>query len=369
MSKAILVTGADGYLGMRVTRKLLASDDAPLMLWVRSADENEFRAKVSIMKDALATPDSRVSFYTGDLSADNCFSSVQGRDVARIIHCAAVTRFNVDAQTAQSVNIDGTRRLLELAAQCPDLECLCYVSSIYASGMQQGTIEEEPIGEEAGFANHYERSKWAAERALIDSGGAIPWSIVRVATVLADDESGHATQQNAVHNTLKLLFYGLMSVVPGLSSTPLYLITGDFATEALVAAVSRGDRQKIYHACYSKDECLTLGEFVDLTHETFERDASFQRRRVLKPLYTDLDAFNLLSDASTGFGDGIMKQALSSVSPFARQLYIEKEVANEQVRHLLGDAYSAPDAAKFVRKTCEFLVASKWGRAPEVAVN
>jgi hypothetical protein len=163
-----------------------------------------------------------------------------------------------------------------------------------------------------------------------------------------------------------------MSVLPGVPSTPLYLITGEFAAEAIYAAADSGKSGEIYHACYSKNECLTLGEFVDIAHETFETDASFKRRRVLKPLYTDLDAFNLLSDAANGFGEGIMKQALASVSPFARQLYIEKDVINDKMRQLIANGYPAylpPEPKSFVRGTCSYLVQSKWGRAAEVAVS
>src|SRR5579871_3951104 len=100
MSKATLITGADGYIGMRVARRLMATGGEPLMLWVRSADRREFDAKVETMKGALAPMNGTVSFHTGDLAKDDCFASLDRCALAKIVHCAAVTRFNVDAQTA-----------------------------------------------------------------------------------------------------------------------------------------------------------------------------------------------------------------------------------------------------------------------------
>jgi nucleoside-diphosphate-sugar epimerase len=371
-SEAILVTGADGYLGSTLARLLLQnSPETALVLWVRSGDRAEFQIKVEKLKAVLncgASDQARVSFATGDLTSEACFDAVDSGTISSIVHSAAVTRFNVDAETAQSVNVMGTKRVVEFAKKCRRLEQLCQVSSVYASGMSAGVVLEDLVDDTSGFANHYEESKHAAERAVIDGGSQLPWTIVRVATIFADDPSGAVTQYNAVHNTLKLLYYGLISVVPGNADTPLYLITGDFAAGAVASVLKHGSKQNIYHACYRRQECTTLGRFVDLAFETFATDPGFKKRRILKPLFTDLEAFNVLSEAvTTGFSDGITKQAISSVAPFARQLFIDKDVKNDKLRQLM-DHYAVPDADELVRRTCKFLCQSKWGRS-EVGVT
>jgi thioester reductase-like protein len=371
-SDAILVTGADGYLGSTLARLLLQhSPEAGLILWIRSGDQSEFESKVERLKAVLecgVSNQKRISFATGDLTSEACFDAVDPGTISNIVHSAAVTRFNVDAQTAQSVNVMGTKRVVEFAKKCRKLEQLCQVSSVYASGMAAGVVSEDVVSDTCGFANHYEQSKYSAEKAIIDDGSGLPWTVVRVATIFADDSSGTVTQYNAVHNTLKLLYYGLISVVPGNADTPLYLITGDFAARAVASVLKHGSKQNIYHACYSREECTTLGNFVDLAFETFETDPGFKKRRILKPLFTDLEAFNVLSEAvTTGFSDGITKQAISSVSPFARQLFIDKDVKNDKLRQIMGN-YVVPNADELVRRTCKFLCQSKWGRS-EVGVT
>ncbi len=368
MVRATLITGSDGYLGSRVTKALLESTDAQLFLWLRASSSSEFEQKKNSMTDILDLRSKdlrRVEFYSGNLTEDGCFATIDPTVVSNIIHLAAVTRFNVDEETARSVNLEGTSRVIEFARNCRNLERLCHVSTVYASGKRSGVIDEEPVTGSDGFANHYERSKWAAEAELIDKCVGIPWSIVRVATVLADDVTGHVSQHNAVHNTLKLLYYGLLSVIPGDASTPLYLVTGEFAADAVIAVLRSGEDSGVYNAAYKRSQCITLGDFVDTAFATFETDSSFKKRRILKPLYADVRSFSMLSEAVTGFGDGIMKQAVSSVSPFAEQLFIDKDVKNDRLLKILPH-YSPPDARDLVAKTCQYLIQTKWGRASEV---
>jgi hypothetical protein len=57
---------------------------------------------------------------------------------------------------------------------------------------------------------------------LIAAGGELPLSVARLATVIADEERGAVTQFNAFHNTLKLFYYGPLSLMPGNPATRLY---------------------------------------------------------------------------------------------------------------------------------------------------
>ena len=113
-----------------------------------------------------------------------------------------------------------------------------------------------------------------------------------MATAIADDEAGRVSHHNAFHNTLKLLFYGLLSVVPGEQDTPLYFVTAEFAAASISELVRSGDLGAIYHVCHSAAESLTLGQLVDLAFERFEREElpeaahpppALLRRRDLRP--------------------------------------------------------------------------------------
>ena len=353
MPGKVLVTGSNGYLGRRLARRLLQTTDAELVLAARAHDAGE-----------LAGFESRVAWTEADLVVDDPFADLDPSSIAVVVHAAAVTRFNVDAETARRVNVEGTRKLLSLAARCPRLERLVLLSTVYASGLHEGTIEETPLDDSAGFANQYERSKWEAERLLLDDAAFrhLPWRICRIATVVADDDSGRVSQQNAVHNTLKLLYYGLLSLVPGRSDVPLYFVTGEFAVEATLAVLRAETDDRVFHVCHTRNESPTLGELIDLAFAAFEESQDFRARRILRPLYSDAESFDLLVGAVQGFGGGIVNQAVSSVAPFARQLFAAKSVDNRRLRAAMP-GYSAPDASELVRRMCASLVRTRWGRA------
>lgn len=356
----VLITGADGYLGKRLARRYLEATSERVLLWVRARGEQESRAKEERFREILDHFPGRAHLCFGDLSDPDPFAAVDGTRVGSILHAAAVTRFNVDRETADRVNVQGTQKLLDFARRCPALTRLGFLSTLYISGLATGRIAEEPVDERPEFANHYERSKWEAEAAIIRSDTGIPWRIFRVATVIADDESGAVTQQNAFHNTLKLLYYGLISLIPGRADTPVYLVTGQFVTDAVLALMQSPGDGRVFHVAHTREESLTLGEIIDIAFEAFGQDEDFVSRRILKPMFADEESFGLLVEAVHSFGGGVVNQAVSSVAPFARQLFVQKDVEN---RRLAGAfAGPAPDARELVRRVCTHLVRTRWGR-------
>jgi len=200
-----LITGASGYVGRRLARHCLDTSDLELVLPVRTA------ARRAEIESVLGPSGHRVRFVAGELDGTECFADLdvtwRGRSTS-IVHAAAVTRFNVDRDLARRVNVEGTAQVLALARRCPGLESFAQVSTVYATGLSEGRLREEPADDSAGFANAYEWSKWAAEQLVIGADD-LPWRILRVATVVADDDTGVVTQYNAFHETLKLCFYGL----------------------------------------------------------------------------------------------------------------------------------------------------------------
>jgi hypothetical protein len=140
-------------------------------------------------------------------------------------------------------------------------------------------------------------------------------------------------QHNAVHNTLKLLYYGLISLMPGFAKTPVYLVTGEEVARSIAQIHKSAPVKKIFNVTHAQDASLTLGALVDLGFNTFNEDANFKARRILKPLFTDEKAFNALVSSVQGFGGQVLAQAVTSIAPFGRQLYITKNMINTNVKN------------------------------------
>ncbi len=335
MAGTVLITGATGYIGGLVAERYAAAGWEVVALNRTSAD-------LSAPSPFAALPDE------------------ERRSITAILHAGAITRFDVEPDLARTVNVEGTEKVVAFARTCPRLESFGMVSTVYATGLRAGRVAEELYDDTPGFANPYERSKWQAEQVVAGTGDALPWRILRVATVIADDRSGRVTQHNAFHETLKLWFHGLLPLVPGNAATPLYLVTGDFVAGA-VETLMRPERRGVFHVAHEPSCSLTLGRAVDVVSEAFEEVDAFRRRRVLRPLLGDEESFELLVGGVGSFGGAMVRGALESVAPFARQLFVAKELDTSRLRGALG-SYQPPDPAELVQRTCEHLVATRWGR-------
>ena len=330
--KEILLTGGTGYIGQNVAARLLKSPDVTMNLWLNAKDESEFGAKKDKILSQFPEEKARLKFSWGTLSEENPFRNVDWSTITSVIHNAALTNFNVKEEDANAVNRDGTIKLLKASKLAPKLEKFTYISTVYASGLKDGDVPEEFMTNEHGFSNHYERSKWECEEYIRTECADIPWEIIRVATVICHDETGLVIQHNAVHNTLKLLYYGLISLMPGFARTPVYLVTGDEVARSVAHLHRNAPVKKIFNLTHSKDASLTLGSLVDLGFGAFSEDPAFKARRILKPLFTDEKAFAALVQSVQGFGGQVLAQAVTSIAPFGRQLYITKNMINTNVK-------------------------------------
>lgn len=360
-----LVTGAGGYLGRRIARRLLAEGGHDLVLAVRT---EAARAELAgDFEPVVAAGRARV--VVADLAEPEPFAALDDglrRRITVIVHSAAVTRFNVERELAERVNVEGTGRVLALARRCPNLERVAHLSTVYATGLRSGVIREEPDDGSAGFANDYEWSKWASEELVVAEGDALPWAVLRVATVVADDDGGAVTQRNAFHETLKLCFHGLLPLLPGDGSTPLYFVTGDAVADLVARLCDPACPGGHHHLAPEAAQALTLDAALDLVFARFGHVEEFRRRGVLRPPLVDQESFDLMMGGVTPFAGSLVRQAMANVAPFARQLYVAKALEHPRLAAALPD-HRWPDPAALVEATVDHLVERRWGRR-DVAV-
>lgn len=355
-----MITGADGHLGRSLAHWFLDNTDDELQLYVRASD----RAQVDCKRVALGrlATNARCRVVGSDLRCGKPFEDISGAGLRSIVHCAAVTDFGVSLERARDVNVEGTARLVEFAASCPRLDRFVFLSSLYAAGLRDETLAEEPFPKPEHFANRYEWSKWQSE-AMLQARKDLPWQVHRIATLLSDDSNGSVRQQNVIHNTLRLFYYGLLSILPGVPDTRIYTTTTGVAVNAIGRLMQAGADHAYFNISDNADNALQLGEFCDRAYAAFMRNPTFARHGILKPRFCDQAAFDVLTSSVEQFG-GTMAQALSSVKPFAPQLFSDKRVDNSAAAGAMPEL----DTPTLVDRVCEQLVAKRWGhRHPEEA--
>jgi dihydroflavonol-4-reductase len=149
-----LVTGATGFVGAAVTRKLRAAG-------------YEVRAMTRADSDRRNLADLDVEITVGDLrDAASLVKAVRGTQI--LFHVAADYRFWVpDPKVMYETNVEGTRRLM-LAAMDAGVERIVYTSSVATLGIppnKQPGREDTPTSID-NMVGPYKRSKFMAEEVV-----------------------------------------------------------------------------------------------------------------------------------------------------------------------------------------------------------
>src|SRR6476620_10680304 len=151
-----LVTGAAGFLGSHVTRQLTARG-ADLRVLLRPSSNNR------------AIADLPLEYVTGDLrdpaSLERALAGVQ-----RVFHVAADYRlWSRRSQDIYDSNVGGTKNLLA-AAKRAGVEQFVYTSTVATIAVDRpehpNEFTDAKLEEMVG---HYKRSKWLAEKEVLDA--------------------------------------------------------------------------------------------------------------------------------------------------------------------------------------------------------
>ena len=151
-----LVTGAAGFLGSHVARQLVARGDEVRVL-LRASSTNRAIADLSL------------EYVTGDLRDPASLERAM-KGVKRVFHVAA--DYRLWAKRSREIydsNVGGTKNLLE-AAKRAGVEQLIYTSTVATIAVDRPQLPNEFTDarlEE--MVGHYKRSKWMAEREVLNA--------------------------------------------------------------------------------------------------------------------------------------------------------------------------------------------------------
>lgn len=145
----ILITGATGYIGRFLTRRLL---DEGYLLFLLTRDR---------LKIPSEFKDKRCKIYEGDIRDSNTLRDIEKVDV--VFHLAADISIHGDRGTLWKINVEGTKNILDLSLKL-GVKKFIFASSIEAVG--PASLNDLPIDETFSPrpANPYGESKLEAEK-------------------------------------------------------------------------------------------------------------------------------------------------------------------------------------------------------------
>lgn len=333
----VLVTGATGLIGGDLVRRWTSpAGSHRIAVLVRD------RARWEAAARRLALPHDAVLAIEGDVTRDGlgltrAARTCLARRATAIVHLAADTTFSRPLEQARAVNRDGTAQLLALAADCPRVARVAYVSTAFVAGRRTGNIPEtaeSAATERIGWVNAYEQSKAEAE-ALVRAARR-DWVILRSSTIACDDVHGAVTQRNAVHQALRLFHDGLAAMIPGVGESALDVVPADYVSDAIARLALRdGVDGETVHLCAGAG-AMPLGELLAECRARWASDAAWRRRGIALPSQADLETWELFTEAVEQTAHPRLRRITRALSHFLPQLALPKRFENRRAAALLG---------------------------------
>jgi nucleoside-diphosphate-sugar epimerase len=184
-SQIVLVTGAFGQVGKRCTEILLHRGRTVIAMDVRS-DRSAAAAA-----DLVATSHAGklIAEYADLTDADAVTAVVERHRPAAIVHLAAIVSppSYRNPRLAHTVNVDGTRHLVEAAQALPEPPLFVFASSAAVYGSRNPYRQPERITGDTPVnpIDQYGEDKVLAEAIIAKSG--LPYTILRLGGVFSPD--------------------------------------------------------------------------------------------------------------------------------------------------------------------------------------
>jgi thioester reductase-like protein len=365
----VLLSGATGFLGMELLARLVEDGDRRVWALVRARSQAEAERRVrrtldSLVRDPEAVAD-RVVPLAGDLMRDGLGVDPRRRDelaeaVDEVIHSAASVSFSLPLEEARAVNVEGTRRMLELAMHVadrgPGLRRFAHVSTAYVAGTYRGSFGEDDLAQGQDFNNTYERSKWEAEQLVRRYAGRLPMQVFRPSIVVGDELSGWTASFNVIYTPLRAYARGTLPAVPARRSAPVDTVPVSHVAQAILALADAGAGRTWQLA--AGPAASTVGELIDRAAELLDQP----RARALPPaLYRRVVHPLLLRRAGPA-----QRRWLESGEVFFPYFATEARFDTDATRAALEAAGvpQVPRLASYLHRLIDFAERARWGKRP-----
>jgi NAD(P)-dependent dehydrogenase (short-subunit alcohol dehydrogenase family) len=248
------VTGASGFIGKRLVKKLLERKNTTVYFLIRAESKKKLPKMMSFWGDDAAK---RCIPIVGDLAKPGLGVSAADKTklkgkVKHFFHLAAVYDMTASAEENEITNVLGTQHAVDLANEIK-AGAFQHMSSIAVAGNYEGVFREDMFDEAKDYLDHpYMRTKHESEH-YVRENCKMPWRAYRPGVVLGDSKTGEIDKIDGPYYFFKLIQRMRQMLPPwmpalGIEGGRVNMVPVDFVVNATDhIAHAKGHDKKAFH--------------------------------------------------------------------------------------------------------------------------
>ena len=249
------VTGASGFIGKRLVKKLLERKGSIIYFLIRAESKKKLPKMMSFWG---VDADKRCIPIVGDLAkpalgvsaADK--TKLKAAKLKHFFHLAAVYDMTATAEENEITNVAGTHHAVALANDIKASQ-FNHMSSIAVAGNYEGVFREDMFDEAKDYLDHpYMKTKHDSEQYVRENCN-MPWRVYRPGVVLGDSKTGEIDKIDGPYYFFKLL-QRMRQIMPpwmpalGVEGGRMNMVPVDFVVNATDhIAHAKGNDRKAFH--------------------------------------------------------------------------------------------------------------------------
>ena len=302
-NKVVFLTGATGLVGSYLLKMLIKANYKIYVLARRKGEKSPVdRVKniLSFWDKDLFFDQEKVIVLDGDLTKvnfgiDKKYFDKLKEELNEIIHCAALTSYKYQLKDFRTVNVLGTKKILDFALQCKKLgefKKVNHISTAYICGNFTGPFEESDLDVGQKFNSSYEQSKFEAEKLIQEYRDEMGlWiDIFRPCAVVGDSKDGKITSfQFNFYRALHFWSLEIFDYFPG-KGLFINLVPVDELAESIIMIDQKNSTKNMNFHTFCKDK-------IDLEQIT---DAFCKLTNYKRPIVVTSEEFYAKSSCTSG---------------------------------------------------------------------
>ena len=271
----VLLTGANGFLGIHVLAELLKKDDIHIIALVRgskgiSGKDRLLALMAYYFDDPLEDEvEKKVTVIESDVTSMSLLDELKNEKFELIINCAALVKHFAADDSIERVNLGGVKNLIGVALA--HNARMVQVSTLSVAGENVGgkfprekRIHEYEIYFGQDISNKYINSKIKAEQAMIEAvnKSGLDGKVVRVGNLMGRNKDGEFQANSSTNNFMNSLrAYVKLGAFPvSAADSTIDFSPIDEVAKTILLLASAPSKYTIFHSANSHE--VELGDVI-----------------------------------------------------------------------------------------------------------